>query len=75
MTQPTLRYIDSTHLISSCFIFRLMINKTDLRSDDADEDSVTYERQFSFKFVETGNQKETDEITIVNPLLMVSKLN
>lgn len=52
-----------------------MINKTDLRSDDADEDSVTYERQFSFKFVETGNQKETDEITIVNPLLMVSKLN
>lgn len=52
----------------------MKLKKTDIHFDDPDEDSVTYRRSFNFEFQSLGETKDTDEVTIVNPLLMVSPL-
>ncbi|XP_066152403.1 sensory neuron membrane protein 2-like [Euwallacea fornicatus] len=52
------------------YTYKLTLKKQNLVFNDFDEDSVTYTRVNSVEFDHSGPGKETDKVTIVNPLLM-----
>lgn len=54
------------------YTYKLSLKKEEIRSDDEEEDSVTYYRSMSFEFDNSGTTKETDEVTVINSVLMSS---
>ncbi|XP_050304666.1 sensory neuron membrane protein 2-like [Anthonomus grandis grandis] len=52
------------------YTYKLNIKRENIRSDDSEEDSVTYSRKLTFDFDASGNNTENDKIRVINPLLM-----
>ncbi|KAF7265883.1 hypothetical protein GWI33_020630 [Rhynchophorus ferrugineus] len=57
---------------SKPYIYKLYIKKENLRYDDDEEDSVNYNRNMIFEFDNSSETLDTDEITIINPVLLAS---
>lgn len=51
------------------YVYKMKIKKRNIRFDSDEEDSVTYDRQMTFEFDDSGTTKETDEVIITNAIL------
>lgn len=54
------------------YVYNMRINKYNIRQDSSEEDSITYQRNLTFEYDESSKGKKTDNVTIINPVLLAA---